>query len=150
LALYRLGALTGEARFSNHADQTLQLVIWREGGATLVPAKGFVGREQQREILDALDRISPQGATSEAVCIKTSLGTGCDQLIIVTAKLTLGSSTDTATLIKDRQMNQRIDVVRVLSPGAETLSVLEKLTVQANGRFVSLEQDKLNALTKRK
>lgn len=131
-------------------DQSLQLVLWRDGGAILIPTKGFVGREQRREIVDALDNISPQGATSEAACIKTSLGTGCDQLIIVTAKLALGTSVNLATLLRDRQMNQRIDVVRVLSPGAETLSAFEKLTNQANGSYVSLELDKLDALTKGK
>lgn len=131
------------------ADQSLRLALWEETGVRLVPEAGFVPKDRRTPILEALDSLVAQGATSEIKCIKGSLESGADQVIIVTAKLTLGSDTSATDLMQYRRTNQRVDVVRVLSPESELMPALEQLTNLTNGKFLVLDQGQLDALTKK-
>jgi hypothetical protein len=129
-------------------DQSLKLGLWQEEGVKFVPEKGFAKRGEFDPIFKALDDASAQGATATGDSVSASLKTGCDQLIIVTAKPVLDPSVRADDMLKSRQMNQRIDVIRVLSPGAESVHPLEELTDKANGRFVSVDQGQMATLTK--
>lgn len=130
------------------ADQSLRLAVWEETGVRLVPEEGFVHKEQRTPILEALDSLVAQGATPEGKCLKDSLETGADQVIFVTAKLTPWAATSATDLMSYRRMNQRVDVVRVLSPEAELMPVLEQLCNLTNGKFLVLDQGQLDGLTK--